>query len=439
MKIQGQKVSEIELKNISNKSGIYCYQNIKNDKIYVGQSIHLRQRFKQHLTTKTTSYFETELQKNTDNFIFKVLCENDNYTGDVLDQLEKQFIAEYHAYEADGGYNRTHGNGIFIDLSDHQAHMGFVRNQIVATIVRWIGGDSCTGKRILLIGGFEGLAERLIQQGNKVTIITDDYTYYPTIDAEISRVDTTKDTKELENMIKDIKKDEYDIIIANPPYNKGNEIVANFVSKAKESIVLAPANCYQNNNVYKHIINTQLVDPKAFKDANITCNLNIAKMIDKEIEQSYHDIYLDNYCDPNLKNFYKQNIKIKAKWKVLKNLLDEKNIDNYDISTSFIIPSRATNGVCKSKNTADFYYNVFNEKKYIGSYVLQLSKKAKKNLAQFYYYNSLMNRLLRGLNNTGGSNLCYLAAIPHIDWSIDRDYEHCTLDDIMKWLEEDNQ
>lgn len=370
MKIQGQKVSEIELKNISNKSGIYCYQNIKNDKIYVGQSIHLRQRFKQHLTTKTTSYFETELQKNTDNFIFKVLCENDNYTGDVLDQLEKQFIAEYHAYEADGGYNRTHGNGIFIDLSDHQAHMGFVRNQIVATIVRWIGGDSCTGKRILLIGGFEGLAERLIQQGNKVTIITDDYTYYPTIDAEISRVDTTKDTKELENMIKDIKKDEYDIIIANPPYSVGGAIIAKFINKAKES--------------FKYVSVHTVKDKNKAPDVAISFMITMRTILDgtHSIDGKAADI------DWNVNNIA-DNIPWDKTW-----------------------------------NSASCAFICFN------------TIKEKDNFITFWYKNPLMNELLKGLNSASGRATI---AIPHIDWSIDRDYEHCTLDDIMKWLEEDNQ
>lgn len=234
--------------------------------------------------------------------------------------------------------------------------------------------------------------------------------------------------------------DKFDLIIANPPFRIGNKVISTFMDKASESIVLAPAKCYRDRNVYKYIDELQLADPKLFKDAAITGNLSIVRLINKENNQSYHDIYLDNICVPEFKDYYKKNIKTKAKWKELANLLTEKDLDNYDVATSFIIPSRASNnGVCKNKNTADFYYNVLNEKKYIGSYVLQLSEKAKKNLAQFYYYNPLMNSLLRGLNTTGGSNLCYLAAIPHLNWSIDRDYEHCTLDDIMTWLDDDDQ
>ena len=414
--------------------GIYKITQISTGKVYIGQSTNIDNRWNQHSEAVDNLSFHQEYRKNPKDFTFQILEENDDYTKEDLARLEKQYITDYKSNDPKYGFNGTAGNDDGKKKTKSTKILPVLR-KIVQVMFDYYIENKIQYKKVLIIGVFKAIPEHLILKHCDVTIFTDDYDY-TCEDAKIIRFDGGD---ELVNKVKAIKKGEYDLIIANPPYDKGNEIVTNFVSKAKESIVLAPANCYQYNNVYKHIINTQLVDPKAFKDANITSNLNIAQMIDKEIEQSYHDIYLDNYCDPNLKNFYKHNITIKAKWKVLKNLLAEKNIDKYDISTSFIIPSRATNGVCKNKDTADFYYNVFNEKKYIGSYVLQLSEKAKKNLAQFYYYNSLMNRLLRGLNNTGGSNLCYLAAIPHIDWSIDRDYEHCTLDDIMKWLEEDNK
>lgn len=414
--------------------GIYKITQKSTGLIYIGQSINIDNRWNQHANAIDNLSFHQEYRKNPIDFIFEILAENDNYTKEDLDRLEKQYITDYKSNDPKYGFNGTAGNGDGKKKTKSTKILP-VQRKLVQVMFDSYVENRVKDKKVLIIGVFQTIPEYLILKKCDVTILTDDFDY-TCEDAKIIRFDGGD---ELMSKVKEIKKDEFDLIIANPPYNIGNKVIASFVDKAKESIVLAPADCYQNNNVYKHIVTTQSVDPKAFNDAKITSNLNISKMINKEIEQSYHDIYLDNYCDTNFKNFYKQNIKTKAKWQVLKNLLAEKNLDNYDVATSFIIPSRATNGVCKNKNTADFYYNVLNEKKYIGSYVLQLSEKAKKNLAQFYYYNPLMNSLLRGLNNTGGSNLCYLAAIPHIDWSKERDYEHCTLDDIMKWLEEDNQ
>lgn len=210
--------------------------------------------------------------------------------------------------------------------------------------------------------------------------------------------------------------DKFDLIIANPPFRIGNKVISTFMDKANESIVLAPIKYFRDRNVYKQIDEVHLADPKAFKDALITKNLSIVRLINKENNQSYKDLYIDNICVLEFKEYYKKNINTKARWKELLNL-STKNINDYDVTTTFIIPSRASNnGVCKNKNTADFHYNVLNDKKYMLSYVIQLpEEKAKKNLSRFYYYNPLMNSLLHGLNSTGGTNLCRLAAIPHID------------------------
>ena len=47
-----------------------------------------------------------------------------------------------------------------------------------------------------------------------------------------------------------------------------------------------------------------------------------------------------------------------------------------------------------------------------------------------------MNDLLRGLNKKGGS--CTLA-VPHIDYSVDRDYEHLTYEDLLKIMKEEKE
>ena len=414
--------------------GIYKIIQKSTGKVYIGQSTNIDNRWNQHANAVDNLSFHKAYRAAPTDFTFEIVEQNDDYTKEDLDRLEKQYITDCRSNDPKYGFNGTAGNGDG-KKSTKKTKILPVGYQIVESIFDLYIENQIKDKKVLTIGVFKTIPEYLILKNCDVTILTDDFDYT----CEKAKIIRFDGGKELVNKIKEIKKDEYNLIIANPPYNKGNEIIAGFVNKVKESIALAPANCYRDNSVYKHIVTTKLVNPKAFKDASITKNLNISKLIDREIDQTYVDIYLANWVNPEFKDFYQHNIKKVAKWKVLKNLLKEQNIDNYDIQKTFIIPSRGTNGVCKNKDTADFYYNMYNEKRYIGSYALELDSVSKHNLAHFYYNNPLMNELLVGLNNSGGSNLCYLAAIPHIDWSKDRDYEHCTLDDIMKWLDEDNK
>ena len=237
----------------------------------------------------------------------------------------------------------------------------------------------------------------------------------------------------------------FDLIISNPPYKIGNKIINSFINKAKESIVLAPLSCYKGNNVYKHIRDLQLVNPKAFKDASITNNLNIAKLIDRKLEQRWEDIesmtFNEKYREYYILNISKINNKNKFKLTNKKEILD-KLIPGID----FIVPQKVTNnGVHTTQDCIDYKFNflhikdslINNKGTYSNIWVNDNIHDANicKNIIQFWYKNPLMNDLLFGLNSEYGD---LNKAIPHIDWSKKRDYEHCSLDDIMKWLDEDN-
>ena len=89
-----------------------------------------------------------------------------------------------------------------------------------------------------------------------------------------------------------------------------------------------------------------------------------------------------------------------------------------------------------STDAHDMRFNIKYEFTSTLSYMIRLPDiQAKKNLSNFWYKNCLQNVLIKGLNKKSGKP--YIA-IPNIDWTKDRDYEHCTLDDIMTWLREDN-
>lgn len=95
--------------------GIYKFQNRINNKIYIGQSIQLEQRYKQHkanyqkVNDSEYSYsFHSALRKyGFENFDYTVLESNDSFTKEDLNALEKFYIQYYDSYYS--GYNETLG------------------------------------------------------------------------------------------------------------------------------------------------------------------------------------------------------------------------------------------------------------------------------------------------------------------------------------------
>lgn len=97
--------------------GIYKYQNKINNKVYIGQSINLEQK---KLAHKSSAFNEKAVDYNSqlhqairkyglENFDYEVIAEinNEEYSKEVLNNLEKYFIKYYNSYE--NGYNATSG------------------------------------------------------------------------------------------------------------------------------------------------------------------------------------------------------------------------------------------------------------------------------------------------------------------------------------------
>lgn len=98
--------------------GIYKYQNKKNGKIYIGQSIDIKRRYQQHLTNAklnpTSSDIDNAINhEGIDNFSFEIIEE---CLVDELDDREIYWINFYNSYK--NGYNRTPG-GKSIRGEDH--------------------------------------------------------------------------------------------------------------------------------------------------------------------------------------------------------------------------------------------------------------------------------------------------------------------------------
>lgn len=101
--------------------GIYKYQNKINNHIYIGQSINIEQRQKNHIYSsynKQASDYNSQFHKairkyGIENFDFTILIEitKEEYSQELLNSLEKFYINFYDSYK--NGYNATPGGEQF--------------------------------------------------------------------------------------------------------------------------------------------------------------------------------------------------------------------------------------------------------------------------------------------------------------------------------------
>ena len=88
--------------------GIYKITNKLNDKVYIGQSIDIDARWRQHINAKDNMLIHKSIQKyRAENFSFEVLLE---CPADMLDVWERDMIALYDCISPNG-YNLTEGGG----------------------------------------------------------------------------------------------------------------------------------------------------------------------------------------------------------------------------------------------------------------------------------------------------------------------------------------
>ena len=307
-------------------------------------------------------------------------------------------------------------------------------------------------KVILLIGQFIPVWIATFAMNNIVYILHDsseEKYIYPVPDLN-KHIKYLNDIKELLDMSKNKK---IDLIIANPPYKQGNKITNTIIANVDfdEYINLMPVKYYNGNDLYKHVEELKLVDPKLFKDASITKNLCVCKLTnceaDNNKDKDFSDFVLISY-DKDYIDFYKKNNVVKNTFSYIPVHATKSNETAPNVLTSFMLTMRTIlDGTHRLDGiAADIDWNIKNKTDNIPwdkhvkaascAFICFDTAKAKCNFNIFWYKNELMNNLIKGLNGASGK---VTPAIPNIDWSIDRDYEHCTLDDIMKWLDADNK
>ena len=89
-------------------TGIYKFTNKLDRKVYIGQSVNIKKRYRAHINRiNDNSYFHNALKKyGIENFDFDVLIE---CSREALNYWEKFYIRYYYSNHHDYGYNETEG------------------------------------------------------------------------------------------------------------------------------------------------------------------------------------------------------------------------------------------------------------------------------------------------------------------------------------------
>ena len=107
---------------VKNVRGIYKVTNKINGKVYIGQSVDIGRRWREHMTTKDDIYFHKAIQKyGVENFEWEVIeqCKKKD-----LDEREIYWIEYYDSFNK--GYNCTKGGDGVSGGEDHPRWKGGV-------------------------------------------------------------------------------------------------------------------------------------------------------------------------------------------------------------------------------------------------------------------------------------------------------------------------
>lgn len=271
----------------------------------------------------------------------------------------------------------------------------------------------------------------------------------------------------LEEAIRLSEKTKFDYIIANPPYKLGNAVTRQVMeSVAFDSYInLMPASTYRKKELFKNVISVESVGD-CFEDALVGASLILCVLKnDKEtsVFNSFNQFEVEK-MNPRFRDYYLKNLSYPCKYPYtpLRQFTGAESearaaAENYlrevfNAGYSFYVPMRTVlDGAHNTPNCFDYHWNISRvfdfslPVSYIDSmhcaqiaagFITHLSEDAHTHLCDFWYKNPLWSELLWGLNKSGGT---ISTALPNIDFAKKRDYEHATLDDLMKWLKEDNE
>lgn len=226
----------------------------------------------------------------------------------------------------------------------------------------------------------------------------------------------------------------FDLIIANPPFSIGNDVIRTCLPYCEEAVVLMPISKYKSNKLYQNVETLEMVDDGSF-DAQIGGCSCITRLRNTIYETNLDKFELARVT--RYKEFFELNYLLPPIYidHFEAGYAERKEV-TYNVNTAFVISLRAsTNGVHKSGNDVEYnlHFNPVRVNATSNVYVLK-SRAHKENLNRFWYKNSLMTPILNAYNCPSG--ICELC-IPRIDWSVDRDYEHMSYEELLEIMKDE--
>lgn len=219
---------------------------------------------------------------------------------------------------------------------------------------------------------------------------------------------------------------EFDLVIANPPYNIGTSIISGAIEHLTDNgiaSVLMPLSCYKKKELYRHVETFELANPKLFEDAVITYNLCICSLR-KNIDSKYDwmDLVLKT-VDQNYIEFYKWNIE-HNKGLFMKQS-NYKPLSYFDTKLDFLETSRCFKQVGGGfgKEGLGYRWNILHDYSSVNAHNGQIrmpSEKSRDNLAICWYSGDnsrkhLLGKTIAGVHLDEASSEYYFA-IPQVDW-----------------------
>lgn len=241
--------------------------------------------------------------------------------------------------------------------------------------------------------------------------------------------------------LKDKTNGEKIMVIANPPYSAAGPITKAVLDilKPDEYVSLMPASDYKKGKLYNHIKTIESVPAGMFEDAAVAPSL--ATLSSEKVNDLTDDEFEAICYEPKYKKFYEKNVKRKITWKretkegsLGRNKTKEECMEKLKYlnnKTDFLITARTVqNGTHKTLDCHDYkwnieksttcedlplYYNKSKKEYHIQVGFIYFNNETEfNNFSAYWYRGNLSNKLIKGLNKTGGS---WKNAIPRINWN----------------------
>ena len=236
----------------------------------------------------------------------------------------------------------------------------------------------------------------------------------------------------------------FDLIISNPPFSIGNDVIRTCLPYCEEAVVLMPSSKYKRKNLHWNV--REIFSPsegsKIFVSENATVvDITIARLTNEKIKTDYDKQFVLYRYDPLVIKFVKENIKIPLSYMKFRLGVATRDLRTISLEKTFVMSARVlNNGVSRSPTASDYVFNYLKKIPENPTYSCAIinfpSEICKDNFAEFWYKNPIMNILLTGVHSSGIRTELH-NLIPRIDWSVDRDYEHITYDDLLEIMKDE--